>query len=256
MFFYFDILLLWFWYSFTLINVLYFNCDVFLLRLWCFLLWLMFFTSIVILFYFDPDVSLLWLWSFLLWLQLKWYPFSWCDTFCFRSNCNPDVAQILRQHYFRPNFLPDDSESSAIDWIFMGYSQQGASMHVCIIMYHWIQYHYVSVFMYMRIMTHVNLMNYAVICLIPCLIPCLSDSMFSSITSRDLHGRRRSQEANCGTCCPLRSANMNAMPLTLLYARGTSVCIHENLIFIYKILKNNKQTIRLKFNVSINHLLL
>lgn len=49
-----------------------------------------------------------------------------------RSNCNPDVAKILRQHYNRPTFLPDDSESSAIDWIFMGYSQQGAAMHVCI----------------------------------------------------------------------------------------------------------------------------
>ncbi|XP_023231587.1 uncharacterized protein LOC111631561 [Centruroides sculpturatus] len=46
------------------------------------------------------------------------------------SNCNPEVASILRQHYSRPFFLPDDSESSAIDWIFMGYSGQGASMHL------------------------------------------------------------------------------------------------------------------------------
>lgn len=46
------------------------------------------------------------------------------------SNCNPQVAAVLRQHYSRPFFLPDDSESSAIDWIFMGYSGQGASMHL------------------------------------------------------------------------------------------------------------------------------
>ncbi|XP_013786777.1 F-box protein At1g78280-like [Limulus polyphemus] len=46
------------------------------------------------------------------------------------SNCNPDVAEVLRHHYSRPHFLPDDSESSAIDWIFMGYSGPGASMHL------------------------------------------------------------------------------------------------------------------------------
>jgi len=46
------------------------------------------------------------------------------------SNCNPEIASILRKHYSRPTFLPDDSESSAIDWIFMGYSQIGASMHL------------------------------------------------------------------------------------------------------------------------------
>ncbi len=55
---------------------------------------------------------------------------SWKYFFHCRSNCNPEIAQILRQHYKRPNFLPDDSESSAIDWIFMGYSERGASMHV------------------------------------------------------------------------------------------------------------------------------
>lgn len=46
------------------------------------------------------------------------------------SNCNPDIASVLRKHYARPHFLPDESESSAIDWIFMGYSGQGASMHL------------------------------------------------------------------------------------------------------------------------------
>ncbi|XP_054159823.1 uncharacterized protein LOC128958033 [Oppia nitens] len=46
------------------------------------------------------------------------------------SNCNAEIASILRQHYSRPTFLPDDSESSAIDRIFMGYSHIGASMHL------------------------------------------------------------------------------------------------------------------------------
>ncbi|KAJ6649684.1 Locomotion-related protein Hikaru genki, partial [Pseudolycoriella hygida] len=51
-----------------------------------------------------------------------WY-FGW-------SNCNDDVAQILRQHYGRPYFLPKTSENNAIDWIFMGGSGLGAHMHV------------------------------------------------------------------------------------------------------------------------------
>lgn len=51
-----------------------------------------------------------------------WY-FGW-------SNCNEDVAQILRQHYGRPYFLPKTSENNAIDWIFMGGSGLGAHMHV------------------------------------------------------------------------------------------------------------------------------
>ncbi|GFU30016.1 uncharacterized protein NPIL_514491 [Nephila pilipes] len=46
------------------------------------------------------------------------------------SNCNPDISTVLRQHYSKPHFLPDDSELSAIDWIFMGYQGPGASMHL------------------------------------------------------------------------------------------------------------------------------
>ncbi|XP_054720338.1 uncharacterized protein LOC129229979 [Uloborus diversus] len=46
------------------------------------------------------------------------------------SNCNPDISSVLRQHYSKPHFLPDDSELSAIDWIFMGYQGPGASMHL------------------------------------------------------------------------------------------------------------------------------
>lgn len=51
-----------------------------------------------------------------------WY-FGW-------SNCNEDVAQILRKHYGRPYFLPKTSENNAIDWIFMGGAGLGAHMHV------------------------------------------------------------------------------------------------------------------------------
>ena len=40
------------------------------------------------------------------------------------------VQTKLRKHYERPKFLPDDSESSSLDWIFMGGSGTGAMMHV------------------------------------------------------------------------------------------------------------------------------
>ncbi|KAK3579474.1 hypothetical protein CHS0354_028283 [Potamilus streckersoni] len=46
------------------------------------------------------------------------------------SNCHPLVASILRQHYHRPYFLPNDSESSSLDWIFMGGSGRGAYIHL------------------------------------------------------------------------------------------------------------------------------
>lgn len=51
-----------------------------------------------------------------------WY-FGW-------SNCNPDVTSELRSHYSRPYFIPDDSESSEIDWLFMGGPGVGAGMHL------------------------------------------------------------------------------------------------------------------------------
>ena len=38
--------------------------------------------------------------------------------------------KLLRKHYEQPKFLPDDSESSTLDWIFMGGSGYGGSMHV------------------------------------------------------------------------------------------------------------------------------
>lgn len=46
------------------------------------------------------------------------------------SNCHSDVATVLRQHYNRPYFLPVDSESSQVDWIFMGGPGLGAFVHL------------------------------------------------------------------------------------------------------------------------------
>ncbi|CAL8125523.1 unnamed protein product [Orchesella dallaii] len=46
------------------------------------------------------------------------------------SNCHPGVASKLRELFPRPDFLPDDSSSSAIDWIFIGSPGLGASMHI------------------------------------------------------------------------------------------------------------------------------
>lgn len=54
--------------------------------------------------------------------EAPWY-FGW-------SNCNHEVAKILRKHYNRPYFLPETSENNAIDWIFMGGPGMGAHMHV------------------------------------------------------------------------------------------------------------------------------
>lgn len=52
--------------------------------------------------------------------------------YCFnhRSNCIPEIQRILRKHYNRPNFLPEDSEMSSLDWILMGGGGYGAQMHV------------------------------------------------------------------------------------------------------------------------------
>ncbi|XP_066917837.1 uncharacterized protein [Clytia hemisphaerica] len=46
------------------------------------------------------------------------------------SNCVPRVMKALRRHYSRPEFLPQDSESSYLDWMFMGGSGRGAMMHI------------------------------------------------------------------------------------------------------------------------------
>lgn len=46
------------------------------------------------------------------------------------SNCNNFASKILREHYKRPYFLPDESEMSRIDWIFMGTPGYGANLHI------------------------------------------------------------------------------------------------------------------------------
>ncbi|XP_074644730.1 bifunctional arginine demethylase and lysyl-hydroxylase JMJD6-A-like [Tubulanus polymorphus] len=51
-----------------------------------------------------------------------WY-FGW-------SNCIVEISQTLKQYYQRPYFLPEDSESNQIDWIFMGVTGVGAPMHL------------------------------------------------------------------------------------------------------------------------------
>ncbi|XP_038662784.1 uncharacterized protein LOC119971389 isoform X1 [Scyliorhinus canicula] len=46
------------------------------------------------------------------------------------SNCDSSAASVLRQHYKRPYFIPAISESSKMDWIFMGVPGHGAHMHI------------------------------------------------------------------------------------------------------------------------------
>lgn len=46
------------------------------------------------------------------------------------SNCNNYASKVLRKHYKRPYFLPDDSEMSRLDWIFMGTPGYGAEIHI------------------------------------------------------------------------------------------------------------------------------
>ncbi|GIY12431.1 cupin_8 domain-containing protein [Caerostris darwini] len=46
------------------------------------------------------------------------------------SNCDTHIGNILRKHYKRPYFLPILSESTNIDWIFMGKPGYGAHMHI------------------------------------------------------------------------------------------------------------------------------
>ena len=50
--------------------------------------------------------------------------------YVFRSNCDSSAANILRQHYEKPYFLPRVAESSKTDWIFMGSPGYGAHLHV------------------------------------------------------------------------------------------------------------------------------
>ena len=46
------------------------------------------------------------------------------------SNCNSYAAELLRKLYDRPYFLPEESEMSRLDWIFMGTPKYGAAIHI------------------------------------------------------------------------------------------------------------------------------
>eukprot|EP00794_Sanderia_malayensis_P009011 gene9011-9975_t len=46
------------------------------------------------------------------------------------SNCDYKVMNVIRKHYERPSFIPVDSESSQLDWIFVGGHGKGAQMHI------------------------------------------------------------------------------------------------------------------------------
>ena len=48
----------------------------------------------------------------------------------FRSNCDGKTANVLRQHYSTPYFIPKFVDNSNKDWIFMGLPGYGAHMHV------------------------------------------------------------------------------------------------------------------------------
>ena len=54
-----------------------------------------------------------------------------------RNNCNKEIMQELRKNYDTPYFLPNDSESSTMDWIFAGVPGPGAVMHVGRILVYW-----------------------------------------------------------------------------------------------------------------------
>ncbi|XP_075929852.1 bifunctional arginine demethylase and lysyl-hydroxylase PSR-like isoform X2 [Petromyzon marinus] len=46
------------------------------------------------------------------------------------SSCSDELTPILRSYYQRPAFLPANSESSTLDWVFMGWAGQGSHIHL------------------------------------------------------------------------------------------------------------------------------
>jgi hypothetical protein len=66
------------------------------------------------------------------------------------SNCNSYAADILRNHYSRPYFLPDESEISRIDWIFMGTPNYGANIHIGMRFYFLILINFKDLVIHMR----------------------------------------------------------------------------------------------------------
>ena len=51
-------------------------------------------------------------------------------SFTFRFNCHYKTSYELRSQIQRPYFLPDESETVSWEWIFMGWRDQGAFLHV------------------------------------------------------------------------------------------------------------------------------
>ena len=46
------------------------------------------------------------------------------------ANCDDEAAEILREYYSVPSFLPEDAESGKRDWIFIGTPGYGAPLHL------------------------------------------------------------------------------------------------------------------------------
>ena len=46
------------------------------------------------------------------------------------ANCDPEAAEILRDYYTTPAFLPTEKGPSRWDWIFIGTPGYGAPFHI------------------------------------------------------------------------------------------------------------------------------
>ena len=46
------------------------------------------------------------------------------------ANCDDEAAEILREYYSVPSFLPEDAEAGKRDWIFIGTPGYGAPSHL------------------------------------------------------------------------------------------------------------------------------
>jgi histone arginine demethylase JMJD6 len=46
------------------------------------------------------------------------------------ANCDKEAGEVLREHYQRPSFLPDEAEMGGRDWFFIGTPGFGAPFHI------------------------------------------------------------------------------------------------------------------------------
>lgn len=131
-----------------------------------------------------------------------------------RSNCNPQVMEVLRKHYSRPHFLPADSESSAIDWIFMGWPGRGASIHVsepilsCVRLKSFSEYWGIDIHYIFVLFFFCNFLSFH----FPLIFGVWMAS-YSSITFNDHPGRLKFQVEKRGDCFQLPSARMSVKAL-------------------------------------------